>query len=375
MYKQSILSILGLFLITFSIAQTANQFYTDGKALQDEKKYSEALELFKKAIVKNPDYKEAIYNAGWTCNELQKYSEAIPYLQRAVTLWPKEPKVYLELGYAYEKTDQMEKTISNYNYAISIKPDYALAYKYLAIVYYDTYEYKKSLENINLFLKYEPNSNSDDIYFRKAVSENELGKYSEALASIKKADAMKPENVKFLNEMGYTYYLLSNADEALNSYNRALELDSKSLTAMLGRADIYRKLKKNPTEAIKLYGKALELNDKHKTANFWTGWCLNDLGKYSEAIPFLKKVIEADDQYVAAFTELGYCDYALKNYDDALDNFKKAFAIEKTALNLYYTGLCFVGKKEKPAASKMITDLKILDPSLADKLQKEVDKL
>ncbi len=366
--------------VTIGIAQaqttkTAVQFYNDGIKLQDDEKYTEALAAFKKAIAKNPNYKEALYSAGWTCNELKKYTEALTFLQKAKSLWPNEAKVYLEQGYALENLSRKDEAIESYNKCLSIKSDYALAYKYLGIVYYDDYNYKKCLENLEAYLEYEPDSEDSDVYYRKAVSENELDKFEDALVSINKAISLKPNNVKMINEQGYTHYLLKNTDEAMASYNKSVSLDPKSLTALNGVADVYRKLKKDAAEAIKQYAKALQIDPKNIKANYWTGWCYNDLGKYNDAVPFLKKVIEVDDQYVSAYTELGYCDYALKNYDDALYYFKKAFAIEKTALNLYYTGLCYVGKKQKSEALKMVTELKDMKSDYAQDLQESIDKM
>lgn len=378
MYKH-LLAVTFFFLtIHSSLAQSpksAVQYYDEGIALQNQNKYTEALASFKNAIYKNPDYKEALYYAGWTCNELKKYDEAVPYLLKAITVWPNEPKVFLELGYTYEKQKKTKDAIENYNKCITLKKDYALAYKYLGIIYYDNYDYEKSLANLNLYFKYKPDSDDDDVYYRKAVSENEMGQYTNALFSINKANELKPNNVKFLNELGYTYYLLANADDALKHYNNALTLDPKSVSAAIGRADVYRKIKKELDEAIKLYAKVLELYPKNIKANYWTGWCYNELGKPKEAIPYLNRIIEIDDKYVSAYTELGYCNYALKDYDAALNDFKKALAIEKTELNLYYTGLCFAAKKEKSSVLKIITDLKALKSDYADKLQKQADKL
>lgn len=378
MFKYLLIPALCFFTVSFALAQTtktAVQYYDDGIKLQDDEKYTEALAAFKKAIAKNPNYKEALYSAGWTCNELKKYSEALTFLQKAKSLWPNEAKVYLETGYALENLNRKDEAIESYNKCISIKSDYALAYKYLGIVYYDNDNYKKALENLEAFLEYEPDSEDSDVYYRKAVSENELDKYDDALVSINKANSLKPNTVKFLNEQGYTYYLLKKTDDALESYDNSLSIDAKSLTALNGRADVYRKLKKDAAEAIRLYAKALEIDPKSTKANYWTGWCYNELGKHNDAIPYLKKVLEVDDKYVSAYTELGYCDYALKNYDDALYYFKKAFAIEKTELNMYYTGLCFIGKKDKAAATKMMNDLKAMDSDYAGDLQKAIDKM
>ena len=109
MFRQLLITAVSFLLININSAQTtktAIQDYDEGIKLQDSKKYAEAMVAFKKAITKNPNYKEALYSAGWTSNELKKYSEALPYLQKAKSLWPNEPKVYLELGYAYEKLDK-----------------------------------------------------------------------------------------------------------------------------------------------------------------------------------------------------------------------------------------------------------------------------
>lgn len=378
MFKQLVITACCLLVLNSTSAQTAKtalQYYDEGIDLQDKEKYVEALAAFKKAIAKNPNYKEALYSAGWTSNELKNYTESLTYLLKAKSLWPTEAKVYLELGYAYEKLNKKTDAIETYNKCLSIQHDYSLAYKYLGSLYYDDGNYKKALENLESYIEYEPDTRDADVYYRKGVSENELEKYNDALASLNKANELTPNNVKFINELAYSHYLLERTEDALKNYDKAFSIDPQSLTAANGRADVYRKLKKDPAQAIKLYAKALEINSKNIKANYWTGWCYNELGKYDEAIPYLKKVIELDDKYVSAYTELGYIDYALKNYDDALDHFKKAFAIEKTALTLYYTGLCFIGKTDKASALKMVTDLKAMNSEYADDLQKLIDKM
>ena len=119
MRKYLVISALSLFVINFAAAQTpktAAQYYNDGIKLEDQKKYPEALLAYKKAIGLNPNYKEALYNAGWCSIELAKYTEALSLLQKAKTLWPNEAKVYLELiggrqtAFSFDGTSTSEKT-------------------------------------------------------------------------------------------------------------------------------------------------------------------------------------------------------------------------------------------------------------------------
>lgn len=256
---------------TAQSGKTATEYYSDGLKLHTDEKYEEALTAFKNAIAKNPNYKEALYKAGWTCNELEEYEDALIYLQKARLLWSDEPKIPLEMGYAS--------------------------------------------------------------------------------------------------------YQLENADMAISYYREALRLDPESTTATNGLGNVYRVLKKDQNDAIYNYAKTLRKDPRNISANYWTGWCLNDLRKYREAIPYLKKVLEVDSKYVSAYTELGYSDYALKDYDAALDDFKKAFAIKKTGLTLYYTGLCFIGKKDKTSAMKLLDELKKMDSRFASDLQVAIDKM
>jgi tetratricopeptide (TPR) repeat protein len=378
MSSKLIATLLCMLSLGFAIAQntkSAKDLYNRGIELQDNAKYAQALESFQQAIAKEPNYREAIYSAGWNSNELKKYSEALAYLQKAKQLWPTEPKVYLELGYAYEKLNKKNDAIANYNKCLELDKDHALAYKYLGILYYDQYQYQKALDNLHSFLLLRPDSDDDDVYFRKAVSENELGNYTQALSSIAKAYELNPSYVKYLNEFGYTHLMLQNTDSALGWYDKAIKLDARSLTALNGRADVYRKLKKDNTEAIRLYNKTLAVDPNNANANYYIGWCYNELNKYSDAIPYLKKAIQADARFVSAFTELGYAEYALKNYDAALATLQKATAIKKTELNVYYSGLCYVRKQDKVAAEKMLNDLATMDSEYAGQLKELINKM
>ncbi len=356
-------------------AKTAVLHYNEGIRLKDQKKYADALLSFKKAISLNDRYKEAFYDAGWCSVELKKYTEALGYLQKAKILWPDEPKIYLEIGYANENVNKIADAKNNYDKCISLKTDYALAYKYLGYLFYDEKNYEEAVKNFESFIRYEPNITSDEIFYKKGFSENELGRYNDAIISLTQASRIYAEDAGCYTELGYAYTKLENADEALVNYRKAVELSPASAVGYNGMGDVYKDIKKDAAEALKHYLKALEINPDNKKANYCIGWCYNDLDKYTEAVPYLKKAIEIDSRYVSAITELGYSDYALEHYDDALAQFKKAINIDKTELAVYYSGLCYVGLKQKPDAVKMYNDLKGMSSDYADKLRKKINDL
>lgn len=373
MKKIMLLTVVGLLLVISSFAQPAVTAYNEGIKLEDQKKYTEALASFKKAISLNPNYKEALFQAGWCCNELEKYSDALSYLQKAKQFMSGEAKVYLEMGYANQKLKRDSEAKANFEKCLSLKSDYALAYKYLGNLYYDQDEYEKALQNYESYVENESDVTSSLTMYRKGYCENEQAKYSAAVQSLKKAVSLDDQYTDAYNELGYAYTKLKNSEDAISAYNDALRINSKSYVALNGLGDVYRNVIKDNNEAMKYYFRTLAIKPDNKKANYSIGWCYNDKEKYNDAVPYLKKALEADNNYVSALTELGYSDYSLENYDDALKQFNKAISIEKTELSLYYSGLCYVGLKQKGNAQRMLNELRDMNSDYADKLKKKVD--
>lgn len=361
-----------------SLAQTiktAEQYYSAATKLKESKNYDEALEQYKNAIKANPQYKDALYYAGWVSLELMKYQDALSYLEKAKALSPNDSNVFLEIGYANDKLNKQAEAELNYKKSVSLEKDNPLAYKYLAYLYYNIEKYEDALYNFIKHIQYEEHITSADLYYTKGYCENELGKYNDAIATLNKAIKLNDKNAGNYNELAYAHFKLKNAEDAIKYYNKALSVSASSVIALNGIAEVYRDIKRDIPEAINRYKKTISVDPKNKKAYYWLGWCYNDLEKYNDAVPYLKKAIEIDDKYVSAITELGYTDYALQNYDDALADFKKSMAIEKTQLNVYYSGLCYVGKKQKSEALKMVKELKDMDSDYAKTLQDKIDKM
>lgn len=374
MFKSLFIPVLALLIVGTAAAQntkTATQFYEEGQKLNKNEKYEEALAQYKKAIALNANYKEALYEAGWVCCELEKYNDALLYLEKANKLWPNQYKIYKEIGYAYDKLDNLREAENNYKKCIELEPETASAYSSLAYIYYDQGKYEEALYHFKKYIQYEDNVN-DKIYRSKGYCENELELYSDAIRSLNKAIQLAPKNASNYIELAFSYYQLKDADNALKNYNKGLAADPKSYESTNGIADVYRNLKKDIPEAIKRYKYTTEIAPNNKRAYYWIGWCYNDLGQYEDAGYFLKKAVQIDSKYVDAITELGYSDYALEKYDDALEDFRKSMAIEKTELNVYYSGLCYVGKKQKTEAQKMVKELEQMKSDYAKTLSEKI---
>jgi predicted Zn-dependent protease len=69
------------------------------------------------------------------------------------------------------------------------------------------------------------------------------GKFDEALPQLQALDKDSPNNPDVLNLMGFTYRKTGHTDEALDYYNRALNLEPKHLGANEYLGELYLELK------------------------------------------------------------------------------------------------------------------------------------
>ena len=157
-------------------------------------------------------------------------------------------------------------------------------------------KFNKALTYITLFLKCFPNSFEG--YYIKSQIYTKLYRGNKALVLLNKALSLlkkqeDPENIqemKILNCRGKCLIFLKRFEEAIETY--------KTLNAFNEDARNYLKIgvcnynKKNLEEAINNYNKAIELNPVYTEAFFNKGICLSNLNKKEEAIEVFNKAIE-----------------------------------------------------------------------------------
>ena len=383
MKKSRLLILLLAFIagITISNAQVtkdAQDLYDQGLQLKEDRKVKEALEKFKLAIAKNSGFADALYQAGWCQNDLGNYNDAIEYLRRARQPWSLIPKVHFELGYAFEKSGNTDSAIKCYNRCIDLKPAYANAYKQLGFIAHFKGDYAAALA---YYKKYElyaaSNLLTDYLYwYRKGFAFNATGDYANAKVTLQKSLHFKPDYINTQLELGYASNKMKQAQDAIDHFKKAIELDPKNYVAYNGIAEVYLDNMKDADQAMVWYGKSLAVEPTERKANFGMGFCLNSKQKFSEAVNYLKKAIEKEPSYAAAYTELGFSYFKTGKDADAESQFIKALKISpKNENTLYYACLLYIKQKNKAKAQKMLNELKAISSKNAAALQPKVKAL
>ncbi|WP_238915912.1 tetratricopeptide repeat protein [Clostridium sp. YIM B02555] len=263
----------------------------------------------------------------------------------------------------------------------------------LAIIYYDRSLFDKALEYINKAVE---NSNNEEeyLYFRASTyrylgsfglaikdyetiidanKENpryypflkkgqifeELREYEKALECYKEVLALDPENRTINNSIGEMYDALDDYDNALDYYNKQIDME-KGAYYYLNRGLLYARNGKFD-EAEDDYRCAIELEPENPYGYNSLGYLYERKNEHEKSIPYYKQAIEADvdkrdlrfyRNIIACYKKLDENELALEYYDKAIEDYSdddelyyrkakllKKMKLYKEAIETYLKGI------------------------------------
>jgi len=121
----------------------------------------------------------------------------------------------------------------------------------------------------------------------------DASKLQEAMASYQRAIELEPELVGAHVNLGSVYDELGRLDDALHSYNRALELDPDEDRTLCNMGNVFFK-KRQYEQAIEYFDRALEVNPQSQLAHYNMAILFADSQIYREAIVEFQKAVDID---------------------------------------------------------------------------------
>ena len=218
----------------------------------------------------------------------------------------------------------------------------------------------------------------NEAYYQAGGCCIELEKYEDAVDLLKKFTP-KTDNGKKnkCNELGFSYYKLQRATEAIIEYKNTIGLFPKDGIALRGLGNVYYEISEDYDSAIEYFEKAIKEDEEDsKPIYYKLGWLYNDKEQYDDAIKILLKAIEYDSEDSGYREELGYAYYQKGEYEFALTQLNKAITLDEASeLGYYYKGLCFIATNKKGEALSMYYKLKELDGESATELIDKINKM
>ena len=173
-----------------------------------------------------------------------------------------------------------------------------------------------------LLVNFVKSSNATDLY-KRGDTLLELKRYDDALTSYNRAVELRPEYAAAWHGKGNTLLALKRYEEARNAYDKAIQIQPDYAEAWIGRGNALDALQQYK-EAINSFDRALEFKSDSLEAWNSKGNVQIKLQKYSEAIASFDKAIELQPKYSPTWNNRGWALHNLRQYEEAVKSYDKA---------------------------------------------------
>jgi len=126
-----------------------------------------------------------------------------------------------------------------------------------------------------------------------------------------------PQNTKAWIQLGHVYFDTHKYDQAINAYEKALELNPNDADVLTDLGIMYRR-SRQPRKALEKFEKAISVDPKHENSRMNKGIVLmNDLGDQEGAIQAWEELLEINP--VAMFNGNQSLDQIVAHYKEGHD--------------------------------------------------------
>lgn len=259
-------------------AESADDLVARGRALAAQRKFAEAVPLFKRAAELGPRSFPAWANLGWAYYEIGRYGLASDADDRALALDGKQAWVWNNKGLALHALLRTREALVAYERALTLG-ETAKRWTNKGNALYDLNHLPDALAAYDHALELDP---SFALAWRhKSAALNVIHRYNEALAACERAIALDPSVPDAWSNKGNTLCGLRHYEEALTACEQAIVLDPSFAPAWSNKGLALFYLRRYE-EALTAYKRAIALGE---TASRWQNAAitLRALGRMAEA--------------------------------------------------------------------------------------------
>ncbi|MEN9570205.1 MAG: hypothetical protein RL172_1436 [Bacteroidota bacterium] len=323
--------------LTYAPAQqtdSATFYFQKGIEERTAKHYLQASKLLDKAILFNPQYKEAYLENGYVNLEMRKTDNALQHFTKVLDIDPANVQAtneLMELYYNYRQFAKAKQMAARCSNCLN-------AEKIIAMSSYHEEDYGAAIKGLTSYLSKNP-QDADATYII-ARSYLDMEQYKEAVPFYTKAIALNEDKNAWMYELGLLYYTLEDYNNAVVMFKKAAEKGypkKSDYIENLGYACIYA-------------------------------------GQAEEGEQLLNELVAKRPGDKQLLRDMADAFYQKKLYSKSLDFCQKLMEMDmKDGKALYQAGLCFQKMGEKDKGQAMCDQAIELDPSLAGKRSKSMN--
>jgi len=205
-----------------------------GVLLKNEGHLSEALDLFERCVVLNPDLPSGRLNRAEAYSSLGRLRAAVDEFTEAIKRKPRFPEAFLKRGQTWAKMGAFGRAIRDYDAAIKLNGDCAAAYGSRGVARAKLGRLDRAISDFTEAIRLDPRS--AETFKNRGLALARQGAFGRAIGDYDKAVELKPDYAEAYNDRGVARARLGRFGPALRDFSKAVALRPGYIDARRNRA-------------------------------------------------------------------------------------------------------------------------------------------
>src|SRR6266545_4207445 len=317
----------------------AQTLLAENAPVEAEKSFRRALELNPQATRARTGLAEILLGGG-------KYAEAIAEVKAAIEAGDDRAAVYALLGEAQSLRGSYEEALASLSEALKREPKNAIALRRRAEVYLARNDLKAAIEDLRASVEIEPNVPSR---LRLAGALAAAKRYDEAVSLYRQILQDEPSNNEARTDLAAVMIESGKGAEAVAQLESLIKAEPNRADLRAQLAELY--LPAQPEKALEQYQAAAKIEPSQLAHQIGVAASLVKLGRFQEAAGVSRQALAQNPKEGVAYfarTNLATALFKLDDFQNAASEYIRIFDYQRkrgdrkrTAITLYFLGICF----------------------------------
>lgn len=311
--------------ILYTLEPTEDVLFQKGLILQSNKKFDEAIAVFKLLLDSSFYAKEANEEIGNIYLIKANYKLSLEYYQRAIELDPMDAGNWYAAGICYYYMERFYKAIDCLNNCIALDEKHPFAYQYLGNSYIGLGRFKQALRFYFKSKAYDGGNPAVSVNI--GIIYGAIGDYESAIIYFKEVLKLDKKYLPAYIGLGICYKSLGKTQLAKRWLEKALEISPKS-------ADVWNEKAKLHAELFEISQAIFSFEKSIKFSNFFPPFVyeysqfLIKIGALRRAKNELEQLLEINPKFSEPYYMLAKIEARLNQYKNCFSNLKRAIELE-----------------------------------------------
>jgi serine/threonine protein kinase/Flp pilus assembly protein TadD len=304
---------------------TAMDYYLIGAEQVAQGRAGEALKDFQEVTRQKPGNFWAWFMRGVCHDNLAQYADSISSYSTCIALGPQFHYAYYNRGLAELRLQRYPDARADFDQALALNPDLPEVLVNRAMALEGLGKYAQGIEDLTAALKL--GASPTQVYFLRSQFREKAGDKDGSKKDLQECLQSEPKNELGWLTRGYAK-VTTDLQGALADFNKALNLNPRSLTGLQNKAHVLGRLGQNE-EAVRVLDRAVELYPDFVYSRSGRGVYLARLGRREAALKDAEASLDKDRQPLTIYQVAGI--YALTSKTNAEDR-REAMRLLSSAL-------------------------------------------